>query len=260
VGPANGQWKDEVAESCRQWADKGIRSISWDQYMTTAQQPTIQDLTRRIRDYARTLDPESSFSAEELWNLEVDCEWLDYTWNWGAFRDCQAFVNAFPAPRRNVNINRSVSEARFAFMDNLMLNVWPAKPDHINGSERIANVPELSSTLKICAGLRKQFLPYFTDGVLIGNCLLREVRPGVRVSAYVMPGRVLAVVLNQSREAALTFSYDLEAWLPDHTSFAATQYDEAGVPVSSGDVPVSGTFETRSLRPLEMTVIEFVAK
>lgn len=51
-----------------------------------------------------------------------------------------------------------------------MLNVWPAKPDHINGSERIANVAELSGTPKICAGLRKQFLPYFTDGVLIGNC------------------------------------------------------------------------------------------
>ena len=260
VGPANVQWQDEVAASCRKWADKGIRSISWDQYMTTAQQPSIQDLTRRIRDYARTLDPESSFSAEELWNLEVDCEWLDYTWNWGAYRDCQAFVNAFPAPRRNVNINRSVSEARFAFMDNLMLNVWPARPDHINGSEWIAKVPELSSTLKTCAGLRKQFLPYFTDGVLIGNCLQQETRPGVRLSAYVLPDRVLAIVLNQGPEAALTFSYDLEAWLPGRTNFVATQYDEAGTQTSSSDVSVSGTCETRSLRPLEMAVIEFVAK
>lgn len=260
VGPAHEQWQDEVAAACRQWADKGIRSISWDQYMTTAQQPSIQDLTRRIRDYARTLDPESSFSAEELWNLEVDCEWLDYTWNWGAYRDCQAFVNAFPAPRRNVNINRSVSEARFAFMDNLMLNVWPAKPDHINGSEWIANVPELSSTLKVCAGLRRQFLPYFTDGVLIGNCLLSKIRPGVRLSAYVLPDRVLAVVLNQGPEAALTFSYDLEPWLPGRTTFTASQYDEAGAEVSTGEVPVSGTCETRPLRSLEMTVIEFVAK
>lgn len=260
VGPANVQWQDEVAASCRQWADKGIRSISWDQYMTTTQQPSIQELTRRIRDYARSLDPESSFSAEELWNLEVDCEWLDYTWNWGTYRDCQAFVNAFPAPRRNVNINRSVSETRFAFMDNLMLNVWPAKPDNINGSEWIANVPELSRTLKICAGLRRQFLPYFTGGVLIGNCLLRENHPGVRVSAYVLPDRVLAVVLNQSSAAALAFSYDLEAWLPGHTTFAATQFDETGAEVTSGDVPMSGTFVTRSLQPLEMAIVEFVAK
>ena len=174
------------------------------------------------------LDPESTFSGEELWNLEVDCEWLDYTWNWGAYGDCQAFVNAFPAPRRNVNINRSVREARFAFMDNLILNVWPSKPDGINGSERIANVPELSRTLKTCAGLRKQFLPYFTDGVLIGNCLLREVSPGVRLSAYVLPDRVLAIVLNQGAEAALSFGYDLEPWVPGHATFTATQFDEAG--------------------------------
>jgi len=67
----------------------------------------MQDLTARIRDYARKVDPESSFSGEELWNIEVDCEWLDFTWNWGGYRDCQAFVNAFPAPRPNVNLNRS---------------------------------------------------------------------------------------------------------------------------------------------------------
>ena len=121
-----------------------------------------------------TLDPESTFSGEELWNLEVDCEWLDYTWNWGGYRDCQAFVNAFPAPRRNMNINRSVSEVRFAFMDNLFLNVWPSKPDNINGSERIANVPDCPPRSN-CAGLRQQFLPYFTEGALIGNCLLRAV-------------------------------------------------------------------------------------
>ena len=64
------------------------------------------------------------------------------------------------------------------------------------------------------------------------------------LSAYVLPDRVLAVVLNQGPEGALTFSYDLEAWLPGHTTFAATQYDEAGAQVSSGDVPASGTLET----------------
>ncbi|MHB0959723.1 MAG: hypothetical protein ACYC6N_06380 [Pirellulaceae bacterium] len=260
VGPSHALWQDEVTASCRRWADKGICSFSWDQYMTTAQQPSIQDLTSRIRDYARALDPESTFSGEELWNLEVDCEWLDYTWNWGGYRDVQAFTNAFPAPRRNANINRSVREARFSFMDNLMLNVWPAKPDNINGSERIVNVPELSHTLKTCAALRKQFLPYFTDGVLIGNCVLNEVHPHARVSAYVLPDRVLAIVLNQGSEGALSFSYDLEPWLPGHTSFAATQFDEAGAEVSTGDLSRSGTYETRPLRPVEMTVVEFVAK
>jgi hypothetical protein len=258
VGPANAKWQDEVAESCRRWADKGIASVSWDQYWTGTDKPTMQDLTQRIRDYARKVDPQSTFSGEELWNLEVDCEWLDYTWNWGTYGDYQAFVNAFPAPRRNVNINHSVAESRFAFMDNLFLNVWPSKPDNINGSERIVNVPELSATLKSCAGLRRQFLPYFTEGVLIGNCLLSESRAGVRVSAYVRPGRVLGLVLNQGPEAALSLPFNLTPWVPRSRAFRVTEFDEQGRRVASSDVSASGRLQTRKLRSLEIAVLEFV--
>ena len=159
VGPANAPWQDEVAEACRRWADKGLASICWDQYASTRDEPTIQELTKRIRDCAREIDPESSFSGEELWNIELDCEWLDYTWNWGGYADRQAFINAFPAPRPNVNINRSVAQTKFAFMDNLFMNVWPSKPDNINGSERIENVPALSQALKQCWNLRQQSCP-----------------------------------------------------------------------------------------------------
>lgn len=257
VGPAHAAWQDEVTAACRRWADKGITSVSWDQYWTSAAKPTIQDLTQRIRDYARKLDPESTFSGEELWNLEIDCEWLDYTWNWGGHGEYQGFVNAFRAPRRNVNINRSVKEARLAFMDNLFLNVWPSKPDAINGSERIANVPELSATLKTCARLRQQFLPYFTDGVLIGNCLLTRSSPGVRMSAYVQPRRVLAIVLNQGPEASLTLEYDLAPWLPGLAGFTVAEFDERGTGSALRSVPISGVLQTRKLRPLEVSMLEF---
>ncbi len=260
VGPANQAWQDEVAQACRCWADRGFASISWDQYWTSADKPSMQDLTRRIRDYARQRDPESSFSGEELWNVEIDCEWLDYTWNWGAYRDCQAFVNAFPAPRPNVNIHRSVAEARFAFMDNLFLNVWPAKPDNINGSERISAVSSLSETLKTCARLRRQFLPFFTEGVLIGNCLLTEPAPGVRVSAYVLPDRVLAIVLNQGAERSLKFRYDLEPWIPKSGAVAMTRYAEDGKAVESRSLRRSGLLQTVRMKPLEMTVYEFQRK
>ncbi len=258
VGPSNAQWQDEVAQSCRRWADLGVRSISWDQYFTTDAKPDMQDLTQRIRQYARQLDPESTFSGEELWNLEIDCQWLDYTWNWGGYGDHQAFVNAFPAPRRNVNINRSIREARFAFMDNLLLNVWPSKPDSINGSERIRNVSDLSATLKTCAHLRQTFLADFTAGILIGDCLLTEPSPGLRMSAYVGTDRVLAVVLNQGAEGALTGHYDLAPWIPGGSSFQLTEYDEEGVAGTSRAVAAAGQLETRRLRPLEMSVLEFV--
>lgn len=260
VGPANPQWQDEVADACRRWADLGVTSISWDQYFTTEQTPSMQDLTRRIRDEARQRNPQSTFSAEELWNLEIDCEWLDYTWNWRTYSDSQAFINAFPAPRPNVNINRSVSEARYAFMDNLFLNVWPTKPDQINGSERIANVPDLSATLQTCARLRRQFLPYFTQGVLIGNCLLTELSPGIRLSAYVQPDRVLAIVLNSGPAGPLSFTYDLAPWVAGGQLFALTPYDEQGQAGATRHVPAAGTLEVAPLDTLEMTVFEFVAQ
>jgi len=257
VGPANAKWQDEVAEALRRWADKGLPSVSWDQYWSAPEKPTIQDLTRRIRDYARKLDPESSFSGESLWNVEVDCEWLDYTWNWGAYADRQAFVNAFPAPRPNVNINRSEADARFAFMDNLMLNVWPSKPDGINGSARIADAPGLSRTLKTCATLRERFLPYFTNGVLIGNCLLTGPTPGVRLSAYVLPDRVLAVVLNQGVEGGLTFRYDLAPWMPVPSGIRMTRTGEDGKSARARTVSVAGTITTPKMKRLEMAVYEF---
>ncbi len=260
VGPSNAQWQDEVAASLRAWADKGFASVSWDQYWTAQGEPTMQDLTRRIREYALTIDPDASFSGEELWNLEVDCDYLDYTWNWGSYRDVQAYTNAFPAPRRNVNINRSEAEAKFAFMDNLFINVWPSKPDGINGSERIENVPVLSRTLKECAALRERFLSYFTDGVLIGGCLLPEPAPGARVVSYVLPDRVLALVLNQGAEGPLTFRYDLPPWAPDRAAFALSSFDEWGKPLDTTDVGASGTVETPPLAPLQMMAYEFVAR
>jgi hypothetical protein len=258
VGPTNPKWQDEVAEACRRWADKGLPSISWDQYFTTRDSPGMQDLTKRIRDHARQVDPESSFSGEELWNVEIDCEWLDYTWNWGGYRDCQAFVNAFPAPRPNVNINRSVAEARFAFMDGLFLNVWPSKPDGINGSEMIGAVPALSEALRECAALRKRFLPYFTDGVFIGACLMPETAPGVRLAARVLSDRLLAIVLNGGGEGELRFRYDLAPWVPGRASFALLEHAARGPIGEPRDVPAAGEIRTRRLKPLEFAVYEFL--
>ena len=260
VGPANAKWQDEVADACRRWADKGLPSVSWDQYWSTQDKPTMQDLTRRIRDHALKVDPESTFSGESLWNIEVDCEWLDYTWNWGAYADRQAFVNAFPAPRPNVNINRSEADARFAFMDNLMLNVLPSKPDGINGSARIADAPGLSRTLKTCAALRQQFLPYFTNGVFIGNCLLTDTAPGVRLSAYVLPDRVLAIMLNQGAEGARSFRYDLTPWLPVQSGVRMNRTDEDRKSARARAASAAGTITTPKMKHLEIVVYEFMAK
>jgi hypothetical protein len=191
---------------------------------------------------------------------EIDAERLDYTWNWGPYRDCQAFVDAFPAPRPNVNINRSVAETKSAFMDGLFLNVWPSKPDGINGSERIENVPALSEALKECAALRKRFLRYFTEGVFIGACLMPEVAPGVRLAAHVLPDRVLAIVLNQGAEGNLTFWYDLAPWVPGRSTFAVTRYAANGLAGEPIEIKPAAGITTGPLRNLEIAVFEFVGR
>ncbi len=260
VGPAHQAWQDEVVAALRRWADQGLASVSWDQYWTGQAEPTMQALTERIRDYARTVDPEATFSGEELWSVEVDSEYLDYTWNWGGYRDCQAFTNAFPAPRRNANINRSLAEAKFAFMDNLFLNVWPSRPDGINGSERIGNVPALSRALRECAAMRRRFLPYFTDGVLIGNCLLTEPSPAARVAAYALPDRLLALVLNQGADGPVSFRYDLTPWVAPAGEWTLARHDESGVPLESSTAPAAGEIVTPPLAHLEITAYEFTPR
>jgi hypothetical protein len=251
-----------VAEQLQHWADKGVTSWVWDQYWTT-KEPYMQNLTDRIREYARKIDPQSSFAGEALFNIEVDCDWLDYTWNWFMYPNCdrQAFTNAFPSPRLNVNINRSAAEARYAFMDNLFLNVWPTKPDGVNGSDYISAVPELSRTLKICSCLRKQFLPYFIAGNLIGNCLMTAPDSTVRMTAYVMPGRVMAIVLNESKEEQkLNFSYDLSLWGMG-SDCVVSRFDELGKIIDNNvEVPVSGNLKTQKLKQYEMEVFEFQKK
>lgn len=159
-----------------------------------------------------------------------------------------------------MNINRSVSEAKCAFMDNLFLNVWPSKPDGINGSEWIKNVPALSEALKQCAHLRKQFLSYFTEGTLIGACLMPEPAPDVRPSAYVLPERVLAIVLNPGPAGALSFKYDLSPWVVGPNSFVMRCYDQEGKLLTSEEATAAGALQTPNLTLMEIAVFEFEAK
>ena len=120
-------------------------------------------------------------------------------------------------------------------------------------------MPELSRTLKTCAALRRQFLRYFTEGCLVGNCLLTAPSRGVRLAGYVLPDRILAIVLNEGADGELTFAYDLGGWL-NGAKFTCIRFDESGRETLARDVPASGTLPTGRLKRLEMTVFEFRPK
>ncbi|MFV2067526.1 MAG: DUF6259 domain-containing protein [Pirellulales bacterium] len=244
-------WQKEVLQSCRRLIDIGMPSLCWDQFFIEPPEPNLLTLTRQIRTYSRQRDRQSTFSAEELDNLEIASAYLDYTWNWEMNLDLQAVTTTFPAPRINVNIDASPEEVKLYFLRNRYLNIQPRKPDDINGSDSIKNHPALSQALRQCAKLRAQFLSWFVDGTLIGNCILSEPRPDAVVAAYVLPDKALILVLNTAAETRpITIACDLAPWLPPTANgYRVQSYDGQGQPVASSTL--SGGKDRMTVGPLE---------
>ncbi|MHB1001325.1 MAG: DUF6259 domain-containing protein [Armatimonadota bacterium] len=263
AGPTNPLWQKEALESCKSLIDSGIPSISWDQFWNMAPDINMIELTSKIRAMAKAKDPDSTLSGEELWNMELDANQLDYLWNWGGYGDSQAFTNAFPAPRINACVSDDPWTVKRGFSDNLFLNVFPRKAGSVNGSDWIKNWPELGKALKQCAKLRKQFLPYFTDGVLIGNCILTEPCSAAHVSSYVMPDRVMVLVTNEAaNERTVTFKYNLLPWLKAPSSkYEMRVYDIDGKLLDTKEISSRvKTQTTNKLANLDIAIYEFIAK
>jgi len=114
------------------------------------------------------------------------------------------------------------------FADGLYLNVMPRKVDGPNGSALISERPALAAALKEAASLRKQFLPFFVDGVFIGDAVLSQ--PGSAfVRGYVLGDKLLVIALNDQAQAqGITFQADLGLWLPASESYRVQSYDSSG--------------------------------
>ncbi len=251
-------WQKEVLASCKRLVDMGIPSFCWDQYFLEMAEPNLLTLTRQIRAYSRERDPRSSFSAEELTSMEVAGDYLDYTWDWCARRDLSPATSVFPTPRLNLNVDNSAEDVKTAFVQNAYVNIQPRRPDDINGSDWIANHPELSRALRQCAALRKRFLDYFVDGTLVGDCLLTKDCEGAMVGGYVVGGRALMLVLNTSGKKR---SFDLELGLApfvasDSGKYRAKLCDGLGGQVSESIVSGSGRLTTPLLNHLDLALWE----
>jgi len=241
---------------------RGWTSITWDQVRHAPQEPNIETIFRKVRAAAKEREPDSTFAGESLNNLDLDSRWLDYTWNWALFEkdmDWRALVNAYDAPRFNVNVGTSPVAVKHLFMDHLFLNVLPSKPEGINGSARITDCPQLSAALKICARLHQQFRPAFEDGVLVGDCVLGEACGEARINAYVLPDSVLLLALNTgAAPRAVSFACDLAPWLKSASGhYAVTQYNEegkAGAPRT--EASPAWTEHTPTLLPNELALYE----
>ncbi len=262
--PNHPGWQEDITASLLKMVKRGWTSITWDQDMHKPASPNLETIFSKVRAAASKKNPEATFAGECLNNLDLDSRWLDYTWNWALFderMDWRALVNAYPTPRFNVNVGTSPRAVKQLFADHLFLNVLPSKPDGINGSARITEHSELSKALKLCANLHLQFQTYFEDGQLVGDNILSEPCSEARVNGYVLPGKVLIVVLNNGTQPrSIGLKTTIAPWLTSPSRrYVITVFNESGaaqaIRIESGDswqetVPV--------LAPNELALIEIV--
>jgi len=257
VDTNNELWQKEVLESCLHYVNIGIPSLSWDQYWTEPNMNIIRIMSK-VRAEAKKADPESTFSTEELWNMEIDADYIDYTWNWGGFRNCQAFTSVFPSPRISCIVTAAPDVVKMAFLDNLYLNVMPRKTESVNGSDWIYNYPAMSEALKECAALRSQFLEYFTEGRFIGDNLLSESCPNAHVAAYIRPNKALLLLLNRAGKRSVEFKCNLAPWIDSKDGkYIVKGFDSNGKQTQTRHIEsASWTDEVSSMEPLGIALFE----
>lgn len=213
----NALWIQDVKDALRFLRDElGTPSISWDQYILYER--VLYDIIGEYRRETRALYPEADFSGESTFFFEADIDHLDYTWVWtyrnGSMgQDTAPYSYVVETTRPQLNIDSNPVYAKYCFMDNVMMNVYPSKPDNINGSALIREVPELSATLKRLAALRKTYLHYFLDGAILGDCVLTQDCVQARVTGYALERAALLFAVMRG-DGAAALRYDLTPFIP----------------------------------------------
>jgi hypothetical protein len=260
----NKNWHADVTAAFKEWLDQGVTCWSWDQDFADAPDsnpPGLTDLLRTLRKMAREKDPEATFSGEQVTSLEFDAGVLDYTWNWADYTDAGPTTNVLRSPRLNCNIDDSPRIVKVAFADNLYINAFPRKPDQPNGTALISEKPAMAAALKEVAALRTRFLPYFTDGVFIGDSVRSEPGPGL-VRGHQLGNRLLVIVMNgEAQTTPITVKSALDLWLPKAAKYAVMYYGRDGKAANTTECDQPAwTGTTGPLEPLELAFFVIEAK
>lgn len=228
------KYRQALRDEFKRLNDLGLHSFMWDVYNAAEETYEVSD---EIVKLSKPGNPMATFGGETTTDAERDSAFCDYTWNWSGHGDFRPLTSVLPAPRFNMNIDHSPRDVKLAFMDNGYINAMQAAPDGVTGSAKISDFPEFSKALKQCAKLRKQFLRYFTDGTLIGECILTKPAEGLNINGYILPDRGLVIACNLAGERSASFSAQLKHWLKSPTDrYQVKSYDFEGKLIDEQEV------------------------
>ncbi len=237
---SNEQWKQEIREGLRFLRDEcGCHDICWDQYVLgDNSDDSIHDLINEFRLETEEMYPGSAFSSESTLYYESDVDNTDFTWNWiywNERRDYRPYLHVIETLRPNMNVDSTPLYVKYIFMDNLMMNVYPSRPEEYNGSALISEYPEFSAAVKTCGKLRKKYLSYFTEGTMIADCVLSD-DANCRLTGYLKKEEenILLIACKYNDEDTV-LSLDLSDFV-NGDEFDARIENEAGETVFAGRI------------------------
>lgn len=200
------QWREDVLNGLRYLRDEvGCNNICWDQYVLGKNCDNfVHDVINQFRLETEEMYPGSLFSSESTLYFESELDNTDFTWNWQYWngkkaKDLRPYMHAVTTCRPNMNVDSDPVKVKYIFMDNLMLNAYPTRPESYNGSALISEYPEFSKSIKTCAALRKAYLDYFVDSTMISDCAV-TVDPVCRTTGYVKDEKMLLIVYKHMDE------------------------------------------------------------
>ncbi len=251
-------WQKGVRAALREWIDAGLTSVQWDVFDGNE---SLVRLAEEMQDLMRRKDPTAVFSGESVGCVEWDNRALDYTWNNFAYCDCGPVRNVLPIPRVNIQVDEpNMSEIMRGFCEGLYLNFMPGRPGNPLANCLIGKKPRLSAAARKLAALRRQFLPYFSDGLYLGDCV-GSASTGIAAYGHQLGSRLLIATVNLSGTSESALECDLGLWLPPAKRYSIRTYDGDGKLVRSS-VSQSSVLKVTALssRRLELAFVEAEAQ
>lgn len=260
------RWQQDVRDGLRFIRDElGCPNICWDQYVLgDNRNDIVHDIINEYREETEKMYPGTAFSSECTLYYESDVDNTDFTWNWLYWRtrgngmDFRPYMHVIETLRPNMNVDSTPEYVKYIFMDNLMMNVYPSRPENYNGSALISEYPEYSKAVKTCAALRRQYLGYFADGLMISDCAVDGDIAG-RVTGYLdrENKNFLQVVYKYCVED-LEIPFDL-SYFTDKTAHTYRITDESGAEIATGEIGASGRITVKG-EDEKLYMIEIISK